>query len=378
MKKNNNSIGCGTVAAIFVLIMIIKKYWFVFVMIAGLVFAIWWYKQYKTKINSQNDNNKKKTNDKPEESKPNLIVEQKVNTPITDSKSAPVAYTDSKHHTEETTVKIIDRNLFDFVVFDIETTGLSKQSDEIIQISAIKVHQDKIVDEFNHYVKPTEEIPEKIVYLTGITNSDVQNAPSISKVMPLFSEFVGQLPLLGHNIVKFDLPFIINNGFYRDKIEALDTLMLARKTKFPDPIKDNKLPTLKKYFGIVAPSHNAIKDCETNMIVYQRLRDKSLNTVHAPVTDQTHELDKLRFAITGEFIGMNRDELAELITAHGGRVTKSVSKATDFLLDGTQISKRLTDGMHSVKEITAKEIEQSGGKIRFINLDDLNSMINKS
>ncbi|EPC45440.1 DNA polymerase III subunit epsilon, partial [Lacticaseibacillus paracasei subsp. paracasei Lpp7] len=198
----------------------------------------------------------------------------------------------------EPVISRIRRSLHDFVVFDIETTGLNASSDEIIQLSAIKVHDDEVVDTFDCYLKPQRKIPEKIVYLTGITNELVEEASPIDEIMPQFVKFTAGFPLVGHNIIRFDLPFILRNGFYREKIEALDTLILARKTDFPDSISNFKLPTLKQYFGITNTSHNAIEDCRTNMVVYQRIRDGKLEATPAPIVKPTHELAKLRFAIT--------------------------------------------------------------------------------
>lgn len=238
----------------------------------------------------------------------------------------------------------IRRSLHDFIVFDIETTGLNAELNEIIQLSAIKVIDDKIVGTFDSYIRPHRPIPKKLVYLTGITNEAIADSPDVSEVMPKFVNFVKGLPLVGHNIVKFDIPFILNNDFTSDKIEALDTWTMAKSLDFPEELPNLKLPTLKKYFGVDRPSHNAIADCETNMIVYQRMRDNRLEPTPLPTPEPTHELDHLRFAITGEFLGYSRDDLINMISQHGGRVTKSVSKATDYLLDGAQVDSRLTAG----------------------------------
>ncbi|QFR23673.1 3'-5' exonuclease [Schleiferilactobacillus harbinensis] len=63
----------------------------------------------------------------------------------------------------------LQKKLYDFVAFDIETTGLSPHRNEIIQLSAIKVKKDEVVDQFDSYVHPSEFIPTNIVYLTGIS-----------------------------------------------------------------------------------------------------------------------------------------------------------------------------------------------------------------
>lgn len=265
------------------------------------------------------------------------------------------------------------RKLYDFVVFDIETTGLSKHDNEIIQLSAIKVAKDAVVDEFDTYVKPEVAIPNNITLLTGITNDNVTNAPDVINALASFRSFVGDLPLVGHNIYRFDLPFIIAKGFDMAEISALDTWKMAQQQIFDPQPRDLKLPTLKKYFDIHNKSHNAIEDCKTNLLVYQRMRDGQVQQV---VSTQTwpQTLSNLRFVITGEFTGISREELTDEIRQYGGRVSRSVSKLTDYLLDGVQIANNLTDGIHSASELRAKELQQNGGKIRVLTLSALRQM----
>ena len=101
-------------------------------------------------------------------------------------------------------IMITDRN---YTVIDIETTGLSPLEDEIIELSALKVRDNKVVKEFSSLINPNKEISDFISSLTGITQSMVQNAPDIKTVLPLFIDFIGDDTVLGHN-VSFDLGFI--------------------------------------------------------------------------------------------------------------------------------------------------------------------------
>ena len=85
-------------------------------------------------------------------------------------------------------IMITDRN---YTVIDIETTGLSPLEDEIIELSALKVRDNKVVKEFSSLINPNKEISDFISSLTGITQSMVQNAPDIKTVLPLFIDFIG-------------------------------------------------------------------------------------------------------------------------------------------------------------------------------------------
>lgn len=71
-------------------------------------------------------------------------------------------------------------NIKDYVVFDLETTGLSPDYNEIINIGGLLVQNGVVTQEFNTLVKPRKAIPQEIIQLTGITNEAVQNAPSIN------------------------------------------------------------------------------------------------------------------------------------------------------------------------------------------------------
>lgn len=99
----------------------------------------------------------------------------------------------------------------DYVVFDLETTGTSCNSDEVIEISAIKVKDGEVVDEFTSLVNPERPIPFYASQVNGITDDMVIDAPTFDIVLREFLEFTGDAVLVGHNIHSFDMKFI-----YRD------------------------------------------------------------------------------------------------------------------------------------------------------------------
>ena len=100
----------------------------------------------------------------------------------------------------------------EYIVFDIETTGLDASYDEIIEIGALKIKNNEIVDKFTSLIKPKYPIDEFITELTGITNEMVKDAPLINEVLPRFIDFIGDEILVGHNI-NFDINFVYDNLF---------------------------------------------------------------------------------------------------------------------------------------------------------------------
>lgn len=133
-----------------------------------------------------------------------------------------------------------------FVALDIETTGLSAESNEIINIGAIRFRNNKPVSEFDMLVKPDKRIPLDITFITGIDNNMVKNSPKIKEVLPLLIDFVGDDIVLGHN-VQFDLGFINHaaavNGIGNYITKFVDTLIIARQFR-----KNNALEVLVREY----------------------------------------------------------------------------------------------------------------------------------
>jgi len=98
----------------------------------------------------------------------------------------------------------------DWVVFDLETTGLSPQIDSIIQIAAVRMRGGRVVagEAFSTFVDPLRSIPAWITQYTGIRNSDVTGAPPTGRALAAFSQFVGHSTLVAHNGHRFDMKFL--------------------------------------------------------------------------------------------------------------------------------------------------------------------------
>ena len=163
----------------------------------------------------------------------------------------------------------------DYVVFDIETTGLNKDFDKIIEIGALKYRNNILVSEFNYLVNPKIKISEVITTITGIKDTDLITADTIDIVLPKFIDFIEDLPLIAHNS-EFDLGFINTNlkllGMNKLTNKNIDTLLLAKK--YLPQMYNYKLETLKKYFKINQVSHRAVGDCYTANYVYQECKKR--------------------------------------------------------------------------------------------------------
>lgn len=172
---------------------------------------------------------------------------------------------------------------YDFVVFDLETTGLRADVNEIIEIGAIKFDIDGPKEIFHTYVKPSKKITQKIQNINGITNEMVSNSPSIEEVLPHFVDFIGDHVLVAHN-AEFDIGFILENLYKfrlkKIKNKVIDTLNLSRqKIREFDPYEDKniklssyKLEELKEQFMLTElASHNSIDDCKVFAYVYLKI-----------------------------------------------------------------------------------------------------------
>lgn len=147
-----------------------------------------------------------------------------------------------------------------FVVFDIETTGLNNKVNNITEIGAVKVVNGEIVDRWSTFVNPCEPIPEKIVSLTGITDSMVKDAPKIEEILGEFFEFCKGCVLVAHNAA-FDTGFIKEaaqkHGF-KYNFCCLDTLILAR-CMYPE-LPNFRLDTLTKHLHVILENHHRAVD----------------------------------------------------------------------------------------------------------------------
>lgn len=171
--------------------------------------------------------------------------------------------------------KRLDRYVEDYVVFDLETTGINPEWDEIIEISAVRVEQGKIADHFSTLVNPGRHIPAAASAVNGITDRMVADAPHISEVIEDFMDFIGAAVLVGHNIHTFDLKYIrrvLGEKMGRElENDYIDTLYMARRC-LPQ-LSHHRLTDLSAYYHIdTKGAHRALNDCIMNQQCYEEMK----------------------------------------------------------------------------------------------------------
>ena len=159
----------------------------------------------------------------------------------------------------------------DFIAFDLETTGLNAERDEIIEIGAARFRQGEVVERYQSFVNPGKPIPPDITHLTGIDDEDVASAPKLDALLPALRDFFGDTLVLGHN-VGFDLSFMRPHGLLRDN-PALDTFELASILLPKAP--RYSLGALAAQLDIELPkAHRAYDDAQATGMLFWRLWEK--------------------------------------------------------------------------------------------------------
>jgi DNA polymerase-3 subunit epsilon/ATP-dependent DNA helicase DinG len=160
--------------------------------------------------------------------------------------------------------------LEEFIVLDLETTGLDPLNDKIIEVGAVKINRNKIVESYSTFINPEINIPDYIVNLTGITNDDVRDAQVFAESSSDLVEFIGDRPIVGQ-FIKFDLDFLSESGLIFDNI-VLDTRDLA--LILMPTLNAFSLSSLIKELNVSnASPHKALSDAQATAEVFISLRN---------------------------------------------------------------------------------------------------------
>lgn len=287
----------------------------------------------------------------------------------------------------------------DYVVVDIETTGLDPKVNKIIEISALKIKNREIIDEFSYLINPKCEIDDFITNLTRISNDDVKNAPSIEEVLPKFLNFVNNQILVGHNI-PFDINFIhdncTNNNLKILTNDFVDTLGISQRVL--DNMSSYSLKSICKRLEVVNDNaHRALSDCKATYSCYEKMKDyikennidiykskihKSEGTASAKdITTENTEFDETSpiyqkvFAFTGTLDKMTRKEAMQIVVDKGGINGDGVTKKTNFLVLGNNDYCKAIKDRKSSKHKKAEQLILKGQELQIISENVFYDMI---
>ena len=161
----------------------------------------------------------------------------------------------------------IDPFAQEFVCIDLETTGLNANADTIIELGAVRFRRGEVLDRFQTFVHPGRKIPPFIQQLTGISDEQVRRAPPFHQVAGRFADFIGELPIVGHNVA-FDLEFLGTHGLplHNRRYNTYDLASIFLPT-----LPEYNLTALAKRLDVSHEQHRALGDAEATALVFHRL-----------------------------------------------------------------------------------------------------------
>lgn len=278
----------------------------------------------------------------------------------------------------------------DYCVVDTETTGLSKDSDKLVEVAIIKYKNDEIIDEYVSLVNPEKSISAQASAINGIKNADVANAPKYAEIAPRIAEMLADTVVIGHNVT-FDLAFIssmLEEQGQNLSIRCIDTLALARDVIPGMP--DYKLQTLLAQLSIDPGSaHRADSDALATAELFRYCRDTLSNAAREARMQQQAERkrqDTLRrekfarsplldtsFVFTGDF-DIEREDIEQMARDVGAVVRGSISSKTDYVVVGDLAGY----GGSTQKSRDAEEVIRKGGKLKKITEAEFAAMIEEA
>ncbi len=166
----------------------------------------------------------------------------------------------------------------DYVIFDVETTGMKpEEGHAVVELAAVRVRGRQTIDSFNYLVNPGKKIDAEAMAVHGITNEMIASqGKQLIEVIPAFTMFCNGAILVAHNI-RFDLSFINNHlkqlGLPALANETLDTIALAKQKVV---LASYSLAYLARHFNIPQPAaHRAMADVEVTRELLFKLLDIS-------------------------------------------------------------------------------------------------------
>lgn len=193
-----------------------------------------------------------------------------------------------------------------YVSLDIETTGLDVERDGITEIGIVKFRDREVISTWSSLVNPQRYIPYKIQRLTGITPEEVKGAPTIPTLLPRVVEFVGEAPVIGHNI-QFDLGFLRQHRILQQN-PSIDTFELA-SILIPEAPRYS-LTVLTETLGIeMAQAHRALSDAVATKDLFLRLMERARNMDLQVLREINRLAAKSDWPLKGVFLQVEKERV---------------------------------------------------------------------
>lgn len=271
---------------------------------------------------------------------------------------------------KEIEIKELPFEQAEYSVFDFETTGTSAKFENVIQIGIVRIRNKKIVDTFSSYINPGKPIPYFITTLTGITNSDVENAPYFDEIYPKIKEFVEGSILVAHNL-SFDFSFL-KYECLRYNLETIDnpaicTLKLAKRI-YPD-LQSKSLGSLVKFLKIKHRNvHTGLGDATATAKVFLRMFESlktnfDVNSVNDLIKVQSLSNTSKSFRIIKKKLV---DDFIKVPDLPGVYLFKDVKDRIIYIGKAKSLKERVKNYFLNNAIRKAKKIIQNASKLEFI------------
>lgn len=299
----------------------------------------------------------------------------------------------------------------DYVVVDVETTGLDYRCCYMIEVCAIRYKNGQKVDTFSSLIQPPKEeiydldpdtdelymveeyfVSDFITNLTGITNEMLESAPTEDNVIPEVLRFIGDSVLVGHN-VNFDVNFLYDAAEAYDLIVSnnfIDTLRIAKKV-FPELTQHRLSDIAAACSSPITETHRALPDCEATAFCFNCMKDiisskmlledfcqlfnmsysASLKGIVRTTdsVDETNPLYNKKVVFTGTLDKMPRKAALQIVANLGGIPENSLNKHTNMLVIGNGEFVASVKNGKTNKMKKAEDILQKGGDIQIMSED---------
>lgn len=257
----------------------------------------------------------------------------------------------------------------EYCVFDFETTGTSSRTDKVIEIGMVKLQKGKIVDTFSSFINPGRPVPYFITSLTGITNSDVMDAPYFEEVYLKIKQFAGDSILVAHNL-SFDISFL-RNECLSSELEMLPnssicTLKIARRI-FP-ALPSKSLGNIVKFLNIRHRDvHRGLGDATATAKIlikmFRTLREEhNVNSISDLVSFQSSSTSAQPYRIIKKKLA---DDLSKIPDRPGVYFFKNSQGKIIYIGKAKSLKERVRNHFMSNAIRKSKKIVQAAGSLDF-------------